>query len=314
METWIDVLLCIVLILLVLKLYLKLTTGWCNSQVNLLGKTVIITGANTGIGYETAADLAKRGATVILACRNEEKAKKAVQQLITETDNRHISYKLVDLSSMKSVRRFADDINNTLDRLDVLINNGGLHRIPGAGFTEDGLQPIMATNYFGHWLLTHLLMDLLKKSSPSRVVNVASVAGSLLPLKAKNLNGPGLTEHDPYARSKLANVLFTIELAKRLQGTGVTTYSLHPGVILSEFTRNIPLRPVVNLGIRLFFKDVIEGAQTTIHCAVAKGIEKYSGENFHDCQKVGRYLFAKNPDLATAVWKKTEELLNINNA
>lgn len=281
------------------------------SQVCLDGKTVIITGANTGIGYETAADLAKRGAKVIIACRNEEKARRAVDRLKNETKNPNISYKILNLASLKSVCKFAEEIIQTEPRLDILINNAGLYVVPGPAFTDDGLEAVMQTNYYGHFLLTNLLLDLLKKSGPSRIVNVASVAGSYTPLELSEINSDKPSKPTIYGRSKLCNILFTIELAARLKGTNVTCYSVHPGVIASEFTRDFPgiIKTVLDVILVWFFKDSVEGAQTQIHCAVAQDIEHLSGEHFHDCHVVKKYSTASDPNLPEALWRKTEELL-----
>ncbi|XP_030748250.1 retinol dehydrogenase 12-like [Sitophilus oryzae] len=311
----VAVLAVLVLFLVLAKIYIKLTTGWCRSNVCLVGKTVIVTGSNTGIGYETAADLAKRGAKVILACRNGQRAKDAVQRIINETDNSNVSYRILDLGSLKSVRKFADEINKNEERLDILINNAGLQTVPEIkGLTGDGLQPTMQANYFGHFLLTHLLLGLLKKSAPSRIVNVASMAANYTKFKSvDDLNSEGGVVVDVYGRSKLANILFTIELSEKLKNTKVTTYSLHPGVILTEFSRNVPelFKGVVENVLRYMFKNAIEGAQTTIYCAVEKDIEKYSGQHFHDCHVVKPYKKARKSDLVKSVWKKTEELVKL---
>lgn len=305
----------LVLFLVIAKLYIKLTTGWCRSNVCLVGKTVIVTGGNTGIGFETAADIAKRGAKVILACRNEQRAKEAVQRIIKQTDNPNVSYRILDLGSLKSVRKFADEINKNEERLDILINNAGLQTVPEIkGLTEDGLQPTMQANYFGHFLLTHLLLDLLKKSGPSRIVNVSSMAARHTKLdKADDLNSEKGVVMDIYGRSKLANILFTIELNEKLKNTKVTTYSLHPGIILTEFSRHAPaiLKGIAETLLLYMFKNAIEGAQTTIYCAVEKDIEQYSGQHFHDCHIVKPYKKAQDSDLVKSVWKKTEELVKL---
>jgi len=286
--------------------------------VCLVGKTAIVTGANTGIGYETAEDFAKRGAKVILACRDPGKGEEARQNIIKATDNKNVVFKQLDVSSFKSVREFAKDINATEERLDILVNNAG-----AAGFgtekSEDGLLLLMHTNYFGPFLLTNLLLDLLKKTPDARIVNVSS----LIAKYAKNLDVNNLNDYPEgtrrpqtrvYARSKLCNILFTIELADRLKGTSVTAYSLHPGVVFTEILRNLP--PVVRFFeeqvFKWFFKNTLEGAQTTIYCSVAKNIETFSGEHFQDCHFVSRYKAAEDPDLPGKVWKISEQLVKLN--
>ncbi|XP_050297543.1 uncharacterized protein LOC126736916 [Anthonomus grandis grandis] len=306
-----------IIVLIIIKLYIKLTTGWCRSNVCLVGKTAVITGANTGIGYETAADFAKRGARVILACRSESRGQDAVQRIIRETDNENVVFKQLDLASFKSVREFAKDINATEERLDILVNNAGIGNAENKQ-TEDGLLILMQSNHFGHFLLTNLLLDLLKKTKNSRIVNVASLAGKY----AKDFNVNRLNEFPEghyrvggplYRRSKLCNILFTIELAQRLKGTGVTAYSLHPGVILTEFIRDMSgwRRIVAENVLKWFFKTPIEGAQTTIYCSVAKGIESDSGEHFADCAFVTRYKTAEDPDLPKKLWEISEKLVKL---
>ena len=186
-----------------------------------LGKTTIVTGANTGIGKETALDFAKRGARVILACRNEEKAKDAARDIIAETGSDKVVVRIVDLASFESVRAFAKVINETEERLDILVNNAGLtgsYRV-----TEDGYESIFQVNYISHFLLTLLLMEKLKKSAPSRIVNVSSIMHETryadLQLDDFTLSKEKFGKvKSRYAQSKLAQVVFTRELSKRLEG------------------------------------------------------------------------------------------------
>ena len=187
------------------------------------GKTAIVTGANTGIGKETALDFAKRGAKVILACRDEAKANQAAKDIIAETGSDKVLVRVVDLSSFESVRAFAKHVNETEERLDILVNNAGL---AGSSFTTDGYEIIMQVNYVSHFLLTLLLMKKLRKSAPSRIVNVSSLASTRKDLNLQ-LNkdyfialrsGP----FQRYSESKLAQVLFTKELSQRLEGQGIT--------------------------------------------------------------------------------------------
>ena len=186
-----------------------------------LGKTAIVTGANTGIGKETALDFAKRGARVILACRDEEKAKDAARDIITETGSDKVVVRIVDLASFESVRAFAKLINETEERLDILVNNAGLdgsYRV-----TKDGYELIFQVNYISHFLLTLLLMEKLKKSAPSRIVNVSSLMHETryadLQLDDFTLSKEKFVKiKSRYSQSKLAQVVFTRELSKRLEG------------------------------------------------------------------------------------------------
>jgi retinol dehydrogenase-11 len=297
--------------LLAFKIYLRLTIGWCKSQTCLVGKTTIVTGANTGIGFETALDFAKRGARVILACRNQKRADDARKKIIRETGNEDVVVKLVDMASFESVRAFAKEINETEDRLDVLVNNAGMMGT-GDKKSSDGVPLVMQVNHFSSFLLTNLLLGLLKKSTPSRVVNVSSVAAR----QASNFDVDTLDTHVSdranYANSKLCNIFFTKELAKKLRGTGVTTYSLHPGLVKTHiFNSARGLMTIVFVVFRLFAKTSEEGAQTTIYCSVAKGIEKFDGEHFSDCRRVEPYSTTTPSDLPQKLWQKSEQIVGL---
>lgn len=312
-----NILFWVILVLLVFKLYIKTTTAWCKSNVCLIGKTAIVTGANTGIGYETAADFAKRGAKVILACRDPTRGNNAAERIINETDNPNIFFKQLNLCSFKSVRQFVDDVRKSEVRLDILVNNAGASIIAPSK-TEDGLLELMQTNYFGAFLLTNLLLDLLKKTPNSRIINVSSIiAQGYGNLDVNNLNEhpKGILAHlKIYSKSKLCNILFNIELANRLKGTSVTAYSLHPGIILTGIWRGIPigLRQLWEQMISLLFKNSLEGAQTTIYCSVAKNIEHLSGQHFQDCHVMNMYKSARDPELPKKLWTVSEKLVRLN--
>lgn len=290
----------------------------CTSQTDLRGKTVIITGANTGVGFATALHLAARNARVILACRSKERGEAAKDKIIAATGNSNIVVRIVDLASLSSVRQFANNIQEEEDRLDILINNAG-----GVGYpqtrTEDGLEVNMAANHFGHFLLTSLLLDLLKKSAPSRIVNVSSEANRSA--KKEYLDIEYLTGEkqqsslSKYSTTKLANVLFTRELARRLGSTGVSTFSIHPGAVKTDIARNmhwafmILLFPVIPL-----LRTPEEGAQTSLYCALAEGIEDLSGKYFSNCALAEHRLnpLANNPELAETFWDVSEKLTKLS--
>ncbi|XP_054861632.1 dehydrogenase/reductase SDR family member 13-like isoform X2 [Amphiprion ocellaris] len=262
----------------------------CQSAAKLHGKTAVVTGANTGIGKTTAMDLARRGAKVILACRDRRRAEAAVQEIIQETGNQQVIFMQLDLASLQSVRSFADNFLKSESRLDLLINNAGLI---SDGKTEDGFGMIFGVNHLGHFLLTVLLLDRLKASGPSRVVNVSSGAhkqgkvdfNCLTTHKDSSLGSSYFQLYQKYCNSKLCNILFTYELAKRLQGSDVTCYSLHPGFIKTEIARYYSLwfqllfAPLV----WLLAADADSGAQTSLHCALEPGIEHLSGHYFTQC-------------------------------
>ncbi|KAL7848816.1 hypothetical protein SRHO_G00204410 [Serrasalmus rhombeus] len=291
----------------------------CKSKAKLHGKTVIVTGSNTGIGRETAVDLARRGARVILACRSQVRGEVAVAIVKRESRSSNVAFMQLDLASLKSVRAFAETFLKTEKRLDILINNAGIYM---QGTTEDGLGLMFEVNHIGHFLLTNLLLDRLKECAPSRIVTVSSKfheRGNLdfSLLSAHKEFGTGDSFFDVlriYSHSKLCNVLFTHELAKRLQGTNVTCYSLHPGVINSELARHSHpvLRKIIKPIAAVFFKDVEAGAQTTLHCAVQEGIEGLSGQYFSNCAVKKVQPKARDDAVAKKLWEVSEKLCGLS--
>ncbi|XP_033119985.1 retinol dehydrogenase 12-like [Anneissia japonica] len=290
--------------------------GRCYSTAKLNGKVVIVTGANTGIGKETARDLARRGAKVIIACRNMTKAQSAAEEIITDTGNRNVVIRQLDLASMESIRTFAKSIAENETRLDILINNAGVYKTE-RNETADGFEMNWGTNHLGPFLLTNLLLDLLKKSAPSRIVNVSSIGHSSPKVKIR-FDDPNLKNNYDvnyaYSQSKLANILFTNELARRLQGTGVTCYSLHPGVIMTEITRDLSswkLTVIYMMSI-LFFKTPKDGAQTTIHCAVEESLANETGYYYSDCKRKDAAPHAMDEETAKELWDMSAEMVKLN--
>ncbi|KAG9264974.1 dehydrogenase/reductase SDR family member 13-like [Astyanax mexicanus] len=291
----------------------------CRSKATLQGKTAIVTGSNTGIGKATALDLAKRGARVILACRNKQKAEAAVFDIRRESGNTAVLFMPLDLASLKSVRTFAETFLKTEPRLDLLINNAGLM---GPGRTEDGFGIAFGVNHLGHFLLTLLLLDRLKASGQSRIVNVSALLHRLGSVDFNTLN----THKDlvtgqsswhcfkAYCHSKLCNVLFTRELANRLEGTGVTCYSLHPGVIHTDFGRNMGqwMRLMMLPFAKIFFLSTEEGAQTTLHCALQEGLEPLSGRYFSSCGLQEVSAAGRDDALARKLWEVSERLCGVS--
>lgn len=289
--------------------------GKCRTSQSMEGKTVIITGANAGIGKETAKELARRKARVIMACRNLDKAKKAAQEIFEET-REPVIVKHLDLASLKSVREFAADIVRTEPRLDVLINNAGI--VPGSSevqLTEDGFDVGFQSNFLGHFLLTMLLIDLLKRSSPSRVINVSSIlhhVGSVDDLEDKArgvhpVRAPVLV----YSNTKLAQVLFTKALAERLKGTGVTVNAVHPGNVKTEIANKSPGAFFFNLVLDLAGKSTSEGAQTSIFAAVHPRLAKETGNYYADCKKGWVSRRAKDRRAAERLFQISSKLVNL---
>ncbi|XP_061661143.1 retinol dehydrogenase 12 [Syngnathoides biaculeatus] len=287
----------------------------CNrwsSEERLDGKTVIITGANTGIGKETARDLAARGARVIMACRDRERAEEARSEILEDTGNENVVVRKLDLSDCRSIRAFAELINKEEKQVNILINNAGIMMCPYSK-TADGFEMQFGVNHLGHFLLTYLLLDLIKVSAPARVIVVASVAHNWTSLRLDDLNSESSYDTvKAYGQSKLANVLFARALAKKLKETGVSVFSLHPGVVQSDLWRH--QHPCIQVAVkifRIFTKTTVEGAQTTIYCAVQPGLEGQSGGYFSDCAPARCSRSASDDVLAQELWESSCGMLGI---
>ncbi|KAM3877497.1 retinol dehydrogenase 13 [Diretmus argenteus] len=271
----------------VLALRRWLAGGVCRSKARLDGKTVLITGANTGIGKDTALDMACRGARVILACRDMTKANAAADEIRQRSGNGNVVVKKLDLASLQSVRDLTKDVLESEERLDILINNAAV--MCPKWVTDDGFEMQFGVNHLGHFLLTNCLLDLLKKSTPSRIVIVSSMGHTSGHIDFEDINlDKDYTAMKSYTRSKLANVLFGRELAARLQDTGVTVYSLHPGIIRTEIGRHmVPTlalwKRILLLPFLMLIKSHRQGAQTTVYCAVEESLANVSGLYYSDC-------------------------------
>ena len=217
--------------------------GVCRSQAKLDGKTVIITGGNTGIGLETAVDLAKRNARVILACRSVERGERSAVEVRKRSGNDNVAFVQLDLASLDSVRKFTVKILEEEPRIDILINNAGMHS-PYVSRTIDGFERHMCVNHLGPFLLTNLLLDRLKEAPSARIVNVSSILYKRCnefdfnQMNSVDIRRVGKRNNIAYNQTKLANILFTRAFAKRLAGTNVTINALHPGVIKTDLARD----------------------------------------------------------------------------
>ncbi|KAM8714251.1 hypothetical protein ACLKA7_014394 [Drosophila subpalustris] len=287
--------------------------GQFKKQTDETGKVVIVTGSNTGIGKETVLELARRGATVYMACRDESRAEKARNEIIKETNNNNVFFRELDLASLESIRKFVEGFKKEQDKLHILINNAGIFRGPRR-LTKDGFEMQMGVNHMGHFLLTSLLIELLKKSAPSRIVNVSSMAHTMVTLKIDDLNSEkSYNETVAYSQSKLANVMFTRELAKRLKGTGVTVTALHPGVVDTEIFRNTAI--LQSNIVQYFFKPLLwpfiktpkSGAQTTLYAALDPALEGITGEYFSDCKPKKVADAATDEKASRILWQESEK-------
>ncbi|KFB37597.1 short-chain dehydrogenase [Anopheles sinensis] len=305
----------IAIVLSLIKYYLYLTCGHFSSARKMEGKTVIITGANSGIGKETARDLAKRGARIIMACRNMETAKQAQDEIVKETGNQNVVVMKLDLSSQASVREFAAEVLRTERKLDVLVHNAGFAETFRKSKSVDGVEFTMATNHYGPFLLTHLLIDLLKRSSPSRIVVVASELYRFASVNLNNLNPVNTLPAYLYYVSKCANIMFTRELARRLEGTSVTANCLHPGMIDSGIWRNVPFPLTLPMRlIKSFFKTTAEGAQTSLYLACSEEVEGVSGKYFMDCKEAGLSAGITDMERARQLWEESAKIVNLTSS
>lgn len=276
---------------------------WPPTLPSLSGTTAIVTGANTGIGLVAAQELARAGARVHLACRNATKAHAAMAAIQEAVPDANLAFLSLDLGSLEAVRAAAETFLATEEPLHLLVNNAGLL---GSGTTADGFESNLGVNHIGVFLFTTLLLPRLTDSAPSRIVNVASRAHTRT--KGIDFDGarkptPGGTGFEQYCQSKLANVLFTSELAARIEGTGVTTACLHPGVVASDIWRKVPgpLRWIV----KLFMITVEEGALTTLHCATTNDL--VHGGYYDKCKPVATSRQGADRELAKRLWAATEE-------
>src|SRR5580693_5968067 len=272
-------------------------------------RTVVVTGANTGIGLATASALAGQGWRVFVACRSEGKGAAAVASIKAATGNDAVFLLMLDLADLASVRTCAAEFLARGEALHVLINNAGVGG--RRGLTKQGFELMFGVNHLGHFLLTELLLERLTSSGPARVVTVASDAHYSAPgIDWDALRRParGITGLGAYAVSKLCNVLFSQELARRTEGTGVHAYALHPGVVASDIWRRVPwpVRPLITR--RMLTVD--EGARTSLYCASAPELEHVSGRYYENCAEHEPSPVA-TPDLGKRLWEQSEEWVRI---
>ena len=284
------------------------------------GKTCLITGGSDGIGYVAARELARLGARVVIVGRNAAKTDAAVERIIAGTGNPAVERLLADLSSQSDVRRLAAQVREQLPRLDVLLNNAGAIFLSNR-LSADGIEMTFALNHLGYFLLTTQLLDLIQDSAPARIINVSSSShGSPGRFRLEDLPKTGTASrglhsfmprrsYRAYGRSKLCNILFTYELARRLEGTGVTVNALHPGLVRTNIGRNngLPGR-VVNFFIGARGVDADKGAETLVYLASSPEAEGVTGKYFVECQATPSSALSYDTELAARLWELSERL------
>jgi NAD(P)-dependent dehydrogenase (short-subunit alcohol dehydrogenase family) len=280
------------------------------------GKAVLITGASSGIGLHAAIDLARRGARVAIVGRDPGRSERALREITARSGSNEVSLFLCDFASQAAVRQFVDAFRARYDRLDVLVNNaGGVNKTRTT--TVDGIETTFAVNHLAGFQLTRLLVDLLVRSAPARIVTVASIAHRQATLDFSDLQFEhGYSIMRAYSRSKLANILFSNELARRLAGTGVTSNSLHPGSVDTRIWSGAPLwaKPLIQILFRPFFISAAEGGSYIVGLVTRPELSGVSGQYFEkDAVSVPSPL-ATDEALAKRLWDVSASMVNLPTA
>ena len=269
------------------------------------GKICLITGANRGIGFETARSLAAQGATVVLLCRDAAKGEAARRAITEATGNPNVELLVCDLSLQVDVRRAAAEFKARHAELHVLVNNAGIF-LQQREVTKEGVERVLATNYLSHFLLTHLLLDTMKASAPARIINVATkTMGLKLDLDDIMLE-KNYSFMSSMGRTKLGLILFTMELSKRLEGTGVTVNAMHPGVVQTDLLNDVP--KFFTFMFKLMARSPEKGASTAVYLATSPEVEGVTGKLYADQKPVAIGGQAKEPGLAERLWKLSGDL------
>jgi NAD(P)-dependent dehydrogenase (short-subunit alcohol dehydrogenase family) len=281
--------------------------------MTMQGKVCLVTGGTNGIGNSAALALARLGATVVIVGRSAEKTRQAVEEIRLATGNSRVDSLLADLSSQHDVRRLASEFRGQYTQLHVLLNNAG-----GTFLTRqlsvDGIEMTFALNHLAYFLLTNLLLDTLIASAPARIINVSSDAHAHGKIEFDNLQGErAFSGTGPYGNSKLANILFTTELARRLQGTGVTANALHPGLTSTGFGKNNPglLMTIMGAVIPLIARTPEKGAGTSVYLASSPDVANVTGKYFVDSKAIAPAPQATDPAVAKKLWEVSANMIHL---
>ncbi|MGH0028166.1 MAG: SDR family oxidoreductase [Myxococcota bacterium] len=290
---------------------------------SLEGRTCLVTGATSGIGTETALALARQGAHVVISGRSAEKAEATRSDIVRKSGNPNVDVLLADLSSLAEVRKLADSFLAGYPALHVLVNNAGVVHTERR-VTVDGFEATFAVNHLAYFLLTNLLLDRLRQSAPARIVNVASDAHAFGSMDWDDLQSerafggplPFVSGMRVYGRSKLANILFNTELARRLEGSGVTANCLHPGMVRTGLGQNNGgiAATVAGLLMLPLALSPARGAETSIYLASSPEVEGVSGRYFAKKREARLSRDARDTDAARRLWDISAELVGLGNA
>lgn len=297
---------------------------FCVSNECLVGKTAVVTGGSKGIGYEISLGLAARGCKVIIGCRTT--SNRIIEEMQKITNNPNITIKHLDLLSIDSVRNFAKDLNSNEKCIDILINNAGISKAHAAK-TPDGLNPLMQANYFGHFLLTHLLIDLIKKSPGGRIIFVSSVFAYFNNLTVENLNSfynsatsTWLTDLNLYGNSKACQIIAAVMLSEKLKLTNISVNAVHPGFVYTALFDDVFRNPNVNKMFLFCFysityqlsKTTQQGAQPILKLAISKYYRNFHGCFIWDLDWLPLPHRTRDRELCKQIWHLSEELVGLS--
>jgi len=281
-------------------------------MMTMQGKICLITGGTNGIGKITAQELARIGAMVVIVGRNAQKTSQVVKEIRAASGNNTVDSLLADLSSQQEVRRLANEFKSKYSHLHVLLNNAG-------GFfmqrqlSVDGIEMTFALNHLAYFLLTNLLLDTITASAPARIINVSSDAHASGKIEFDNLQGERVYTPRAYDNSKLANILFTMELARRLEGTRVTVNALHPGFVATGFAKNNGkvIAALVSIFAPLVARSPAKGAATSIYLASSPSVEGITGKYFYDSHVIPAAPQATDMVVARKLWDVSAEMVHL---
>lgn len=274
-------------------------------------KICLITGSTDGIGLETAKLLAAQGFEVYLHGRNPEKGKQAVEQVKASSGNNKIHFVRADFSSLDDVRRLGEELNNRLEKLDLLINNAGRSAAAQLEYSKDGYELTFAVNHLSHFLLTNLLLEKLKKAGNARIVNVSSMGHKFSPFDIDDLMSEKTKPMNAYFRAKFANILFSNELARRWKTYGITSNALHPGTIKSNFGKEALQTRIFYTLATPFLKTPLQGAKNIVHLAISPDVEGATGGYYANSKPAKPAPETNDENLAKSLWEKSEKLAGI---